>query len=273
LKKVIIDDLQEGMISNQTIYNERGTILVAQGVRLTISIIKRLKKINIAFIDIQDDEKFSSCSPFTPTAQKAISTVKTLSSGLFALKTVNVRNNIVAIEEIIHSVLARPFIQEFLESCTDDERLYTHSLRTAILSTNMGLIKGYDNLNLQYLAMSAIVHDCGMGNKFDEDEEHAFRGFMKLRQNLDVDMTITLVCLQHHERYNGTGFPFSCGRTQISEFACLLAVVDHYDRLLMKNNDPRKALFDTIGQKSVYFDPRMVDLFATTIDWPRIYSI
>lgn len=274
MKKINIDDLKEDMVSNQTIFNERGTILVAQGVSLTDSIIKRLKKINIAFVDIKDeDEVPANCSTSTHTAKQAIAAVADLSEGLFALKTINVRNNLDTIEKVVHSVLERPFIQEFLEGCAGDQILYKHSLRTAILSTNLGLIKGYDELNLQYLAMSAIVHDCGMGKKFIEDEDHALQGFIKLRENLDVDMVIALVCLQHHERYDGHGFPFSCGRTQISEFARLLAVVDHYDRLLMYNSDPRKALFDTIGQKNVQFDPSMIELFAATIDWPRIYNI
>ena len=273
MSKIAIDDLREGMISNQTICNERGTILVAQGVSLTTSNIKRLRTLNITIVDIKDDESIDSCSVLTPTTQKAISSIKGLSDSLFDLKTVNIKNNIAAIEEVMHSVLDRPFIQEFLETCSNNELLYQHSLRTAILSTNMGIIKGYDTLNLTQLATSAILHDCGMGEEFNEDEEHAFLGFIKLREKADVDMTIALVCLQHHERYNGNGFPFAFVRTQISEFASLLAVVDHYDRLIMKKYDPRKALFETVGQKNTHFDPIMIDLFASTIDWPRIYNI
>lgn len=273
MKKVIIADLQEGMISNQTIYNDRGIILVGQGVSLTNSIINRLKKTNITYAEIKDDESIADCQPSIPVDQKAISAIKGLSDGLFELKTVNVRNNIAAIEEVVHSVLDRPFIQEFLENCASDELLYKHSLRTAILSINMAIIKGYNMLDLRQLAMSAIIHDCGMGKEFKEDEEHAFLGFIKLRERADVDMGIALVCLQHHERYNGNGFPFAFSRTQISEFASLLAVADHYDRLLMKNCDPRKSLFDTIGQKNTHFDPGMIEVFASTIDWPRIYNI
>jgi len=260
------------MISNQTIYNERGTVLVGQGVSLTSSIIKRLKKTDIAFIDIQDEEQeVTKEISLTLTVEKSISAVKNLSESLFALKTINIKNNINEIEKVIYSVLDRPFIQEFLGTCCHDGLLYNHSLRTAIMSTNMGLIKGYDTLNLQKLAMSAIVHDCGMGKEFKEDEEHAYLGFIKLRKDLDVDMVIALVCLQHHEHDNG--FPFSCGRSQISEFASLIAIVDYYDRLLMKNIDPRQALFDTIGQKKIRFNPNMTDLFSSTIDWSRIYNI
>lgn len=40
MKKIMIDDLREGMISEQTICNDRGMILVAKGISLTTSIKK-----------------------------------------------------------------------------------------------------------------------------------------------------------------------------------------------------------------------------------------
>lgn len=273
MKTIIIDDLREGMISNQTICDVRGTILVAKGVSLTHSIIKRLRKFNIEVVSIKEDaESVSSCSVFTSIGKQTLADVKNITESIMDSKTIKVKDNIATIENVMYSALKRPFIQEFIESFSKNEPLYKHSLRTAILSTNMGLLNGYDFLNLEYLAMSAIVHDCGMGKEFKEDSSHPLLGFMKLRANLDIDMVIALVSLQHHEYFSGGGFPFSFSRTQLTDFACLLAVVDHYDCLIMKNKDPRKALFETIGHKNTLFDPHMVELFGATIDWSRLYK-
>jgi HD-GYP domain-containing protein (c-di-GMP phosphodiesterase class II) len=273
VKKILIDDLREGMIANQTICNDRGMILVAKGVLLSTSIIYRLRKFNIEVIEVKEDgdEAAQSSSTFTATARKAISTVIDLTDNVFSCRGLNVKNNISDIELVMHSVLKRPFIQEFLAVCDKNELLYKHSIRTAILSINMGLVQKWDTLNL---AMCAILHDSGMGREFSEhDTQHPFVGFTKLRANPDIDMLIAVVCLQHHEYYNGSGFPFGFKRTQITEFACLLAIVDYYDRLLMKNSDPRKVMFETIGKKGILFDPHMVDLFSSTIDWSRLYNI
>lgn len=274
MKKVLVDDLQEGMISNQTVCTDRGIILVGKGICLTNSIIQRLEKFKVEVIEIKEegDEADQTSSTSTVTAQKAISTVINLSDTMFDCRTLSVKDNIGAIEGVIHSILMRPFIQQFLGACDKNELLYQHSLRTAILSINMGLMQKLDTLNLEYLGMCAIMHDCGMGNEFKEhDKEHPFLGFTQLRENPEVDMLIAVVCLQHHEYYNGTGFPFAFKRTQIADFACLLSIVDYYDRLLMKNNDPRKAMFDTIGKKKILFDPGFIDLFGSTIDWSRLY--
>lgn len=276
MKKMNIDDLQEGMISDQTICTDRGMILVAKGVSLTNSIINRLKKFSIEVFAIQEDgdETVPIFSTSTVTAKKAISTVLDLTDTVFNSRTLNVKNNVNDIESVMHSILKRPFIQDFLDVCGNNELLYKHSLRTAILGINMGLIQKWSFLDLEYLGMSAILHDSGMGTEFCEsDTDHPFLGFTKLRENADIDMVIAVVCLQHHEYYNGSGFPFAFKRTQITDFACLLSIVDYYDRLLLKNNDPRKAMFETIGKKNILFDPTMVEIFGSTIDWSRLYSI
>lgn len=280
LKKVAIDDLVEGMISNQTVCNDRGTILVVQGVSLTQSIITRLKNFEIDFIDILDegDEKESSEAPsgipdFTP--QKVISAVRDLTDNIVDLRAVTIKkNNVAAIEECILLALHKPFVEKLFAACANDEILYKHSLRTTIFSINMGLAKRYDAARLEQLAICALLHDCGMEKKFREsDVEHPLQGFMKLRDNPEIDMGIALVCLQHHEHYDGSGFPFGFSRTQISELSLLLAVADHYDRLLIRNNDPRKAMFKTIEKKNTFFAPDMIDLFGSTIDWSRLYNI
>lgn len=273
MKKFSVDDLQEGMISDQTICTDRGIILVAKGICLTDSIIKRLKKFKIEVIEIKEDgDEVQTVSTSTAIAKKTLSTVIDLTDNIVNGRTLNIKDNIGNIEVVIHSVLKRTFIQEFLGVCDKNETLYQHSLRTAILSVNLGIIQKWDSLNLEYIAMCAILHDCGMGKGFKEhDTEHPFLGFTQLRENPEIDMLIAVVCLQHHEYYNGTGFPFAFKRTQIAELACLLAMVDYYDRLLMKNNDPRKAMFETIGKKNILFDPVMIELFASTIDWSRLY--
>jgi len=276
MKKIVIDDLREGMISDQTICNDRGMILVAKGIALTHSIINRLKKFNIDLISVQEegDKVGQTSSTSTITAKKAISAVADISDSVFNSRTLNVKKNMGQIESVVHSVLERSFIQDFLMSCDKNEPLYQHSLRATILSINMGLIQKWNSLNLEYIAMCALMHDCGMGSTFNhQDIEHPFVGFNTLRNNPEIDMLLAIVCLQHHECYDGSGFPFGFKRTQITEFACLLAIVDYYDRLLMQNHDPRKAMFQTIGKKNILFDPAIADLFGSTIDWSRLYTV
>lgn len=277
MKKVVIGHLREGMISGQTVCNDRGIILVVEGASLTKSMITRLKSFDIDWINIKDEsenELVQQPNISEATVQKTISAVKNLTDGIVDCRAVSIKKNISVIETIISSALDLSFVQNAIMTCAKDEILYEHSLRTAIFSTNMGLAKGYNELHLKNLAICALLHDCGMEQKFEENDfEHPFLGFIKLRDNLDIDMLVALVCLQHHEHYDGSGFPFGFSRTQIAEFSSLIAVADFYDRLLIKNSDPRKAMFQTIEKKNTLFDPAMIELFGSTIDWSRFYNI
>jgi len=266
MKSYSLDDLQPGMITNQTICDSGGLILIARGIPLTQSYINRLRKFKVHSIMIQENADFTPPSDARPPiVQKTIDTLTLLFKQLAEDKVINVQKNAFKIEQIIYSILEKPTIQSFLEIDSQHTFLFRHSLRTTIIALDMGLAQGYDYLNLEYLGMCALIHDCGMGKDYiEEDTNHTVLGFKKLRNNLDIDMIISLVCLQHHECYDGSG-PLSFRRMQITEFARLIAVADHYDRLIMKNNTPRQAIFKIVGNGGTLFDPHMVQLFESTI--------
>lgn len=266
MKSYSLNDLKPGMIANQTICDSRGIILIARGITLTESYINRLHNFKIHRVMIQEEADFSPLSStIPPVVQQTMDTLTKLFKNLTADKIMDVQKNAFKIEQVIYSILEKPAVQAFLEIDPQTEFLFRHSLRTTIIALHMGLLQGYDYLNLEYLGMCALMHDCGMGQDFiEENTAHALLGFEKLRNNLDIDMIISLVCLQHHECYDGSG-PFSFRKVQITEFARLIAVADHYDRLLMKNNTPRQAIFKIVDNAGTLFDPSMVRLFESTI--------
>jgi HD-GYP domain-containing protein (c-di-GMP phosphodiesterase class II) len=266
MKSYSIQDLKPGMIANQTICDSRGIILIARGVTLTESYINRLHNFKIHKVMIQEEIDSSPLPTIiSPAVRKTMDTLTTLFKNLAANKIINVQDNAFKIEQVLYSVLEKPTVQAFLEIDPQKDFLFHHSLRTTIIALHMGLLQGYDYLNLEYLAMCALMHDCGMGQDFiEENTDHAFLGFEKLRNNLDIDMIISLVCLQHHECYDGSG-PLSFRKVQITEFARLIAIADHYDRLIMKNNSPRQAIFKIVGSSGTLFDPSMIKLFEATI--------
>jgi HD-GYP domain-containing protein (c-di-GMP phosphodiesterase class II) len=264
VRKIRVDELKEGMITTQTICDERGTILASNGIGLTNSHIRRLKNFNVDFIYIQDDKRDN---------REFATAFGDIYDSIDAQRVINFKKNKDGIKDILCPVLAMSDVKLILAKCAQDDRLFKHSMRTAIISLNMGLIKKYNRQRLTNLAIGAVLHDCGMDRFIEQDMEHPLAGFAKIYDKQDMDIEIALICLQHHERYNGSGMPFSFGRTQIAELALLVAVVDYYDRLLIGGNDPRKAFFLTVEKKGSYFDPVMTDLFGSVLDWARFYGI
>lgn len=269
MKTISVAELQEGMIPAQTIYDAKGTILIARGIPLTQSYITRLGKFAVREVQIHNEgEEYQFASVFSPHAEKAATCAQNLIPELSSHRTVNIEKTSFKIEQVIYAALERAPLQPYLEAMSQNEILYSHSLRTAILSVNLGLAKGYDYLNLDCLATCALLHDCGMGDIFYEDSDniHAFNGFLQIRNDDSLDMLAALVCLQHHERFDGQGKPLGFAKYQITEFARLIAVADYYDRLIsLQNNTPRQAVFKLAAGNGTMFDPDIVKLFESTL--------
>lgn len=267
MRKLIVDQLEAGMIPAKTIYSSTGMVLVAKGVPLKPSYIESLRKFAIREVMIkeaEDEKKYYK--DFGSAAQQAVAETKRFLDVLEGHGTLKIADNVFKVEQMIYSVLVKPAVQDSLAHIANSEKVYYHSLRTTLLALNMALCKGYDYLNLEFIAICALLHDSGLLEDCNEEEEHSLSGFVKLRENPELDMVVALTCLQHHEHFDGTGKPFGFSKMQITEFARLIAVASYYDELVFsKKNSPRQAVFKVIQGSGRQFDPDMVKLFTKIV--------
>jgi hypothetical protein len=103
--RIDINNLKEGMLSNQTICDSQGVILIAQGVKLTKNIIARLRKFKIQVIGIKDDieygtleqdiseEKMATKENAEKAAVRAMSVIGELAASIDDNKTLLVKKN------------------------------------------------------------------------------------------------------------------------------------------------------------------------------------
>jgi len=78
------------------------------------------------------------------------------------------------------------------------------------------------------------------------------------------------ILLYHHERYDGSGYPFGLIGDKIPLEARIFAVVDAYDaitsdRPYRKGVSPEEALREIRANAGIQFDPQVVDAFVTVI--------
>ena len=59
---------------------------------------------------------------------------------------------------------------------------------------------------------------------------HAQFGY-EILKNQDLDMRIKQAALYHHERCDGTGYPFGHDITKLSDFECIISIADVYDAM------------------------------------------
>ena len=134
-----------------------------------------------------------------------------------------------------------------LTSAIDARDPYTagHSLRVGQLSVEIGREIGLPRRDLQYLEIGGYLHDIGKigirdhillkeGPLTEEErrliEEHPRIG-MKIIRHVDLASQVLDVVAGHHEKLNGSGYPYGRAEDEISIYARIAAVSDIYDAL------------------------------------------
>lgn len=127
-----------------------------------------------------------------------------------------------------------------------DEYTYLHSVAVCTLMVNAAHQLGLDADTARDLGLAGLLHDIGKmcvpepvlnkeGELTDEEfvliKDHPRQGHELLSAVADMSETAMDVCLHHHEKVNGKGYPYGLSHEEISLAARLGAICDVYDAL------------------------------------------
>ena len=155
-------------------------------------------------------------------------------------------------------------------------RLFKHSLLATVTSMALGVRGNLAPRELQTLALSSLFHDIGelyidpeffdRQRKLSMDERHhlyahPITGFLLLRECSTLPHGVAETVLQHHERLDGTGYPYRLSAGNISLVSRYLAVAEVTSSLIEKHGADRR-----IGMKFRMnvkkYDPQAVTLIC-----------
>lgn len=139
---------------------------------------------------------------------------------------------------------------------------YQHAVAVGLLCGFIAKQLKYNSGEITQTALAGILADCGMAKvrpsilnkkaaltpqEFEEIKNHP-RYSYKMVQNLNLLKEGTKVAIiQHHERLDGSGYPFGLTNNQIHMTAKIIAIADTYhamtsERLFRKKQSPFKVL-------------------------------
>ncbi|MBI5256928.1 MAG: HD-GYP domain-containing protein [Burkholderiales bacterium] len=140
---------------------------------------------------------------------------------------------------------------------TQDDYSYMHSVAVCALMVALSRQLGHDEAQCRDAGMAGLLHDLGKAamppevllkpGKLTEAEyevmkSHPLRGHEMLLRTPDVSPVALDVCLHHHERMDGLGYPHGLAGEQITLHARMGAVCDVYDAIT--SNRPYKQGWD-----------------------------
>lgn len=154
-----------------------------------------------------------------------------------------------------------------------------HQRRVAKLAQTIAAKMGISESELDAIYLAAIIHDIGKiyipseiltkpgrltKEEFELIKTHSEVGYNILK-TIDFPWPIARMVREHHERFDGSGYPLALAGTAISLEARIIAVADVVES--MSNDRPyrpalgvAKALEEIVRNRGILYDPHVVDV-------------
>ncbi|MCX7747256.1 MAG: HD domain-containing protein [Clostridia bacterium] len=252
-----------------------GKVVLNSGIVLNDNYIDKLRNLRIYKVYI-DDGRFDDIEVIQPidlkTRNLAIQVLSMTQEAIQKGKTVDEYLIKDAAKNIVDYV--RDYKDKgvsILSTSAVDEYIIEHSINVAILSAFLGNKMSYNFNQLCDLVAGALIHDLGRDNSKEENAEHTQKGFDVMRKSRGLSLHSSIVCYEHHENFDGTGYPRKLKGKAISEFSRVVRVADYYDYILQgyDNKDislmPHQAYENMLAVAGKIVDPEIVEVFRDTI--------
>lgn len=189
------------------------------------------------------------------------------------------------VEEISNSVLRNPgALISLARLKTADDYTFMHSVAVCALMIALARQLGLDEQQTREAGMAGLLHDLGKamipmdilnkpGKLTDEEfaivKAHPAEGYKLLLSGNGVSQMTLDVCLHHHEKVDGSGYPEGLNSESMSLFAKMGAVCDVYDAVT--SNRPYKAGWDPaesikrMAEWKGHFDPVIFQAFVKSL--------
>ncbi len=189
------------------------------------------------------------------------------------------------VEEISNSVLRNPgALISLARLKTADDYTFMHSVAVCALMIALARKLGLDEQQTRDAGMAGLLHDLGKAmipmeilnkpgkltdEEFDLVKTHPEEGHKLLLGGIGISEMTRDVCLHHHEKIDGSGYPKRLNGETMSLFAKMGAVCDVYDAVT--SNRPYKAGWDPaesikrMAEWKGHFDPIVFQAFVKSL--------
>ena len=284
-------------LSHEALFNGISVNVIHSGASLEVYAINLIKHTNYSIDSTRDPERFKTYYIVSGSAY-FVEEARMLRAGdllivseldeqlnLYVMEDIKIlfmsnrhqnfealKGNISNVAEILKHIQEKDAYTD--EHC---DRVFTNAIRLAI-------IRGFKGDHLANLMFAARYHDLGKihipdailnkpGKLTTEEYElmktHVMYGadYIKAANSSEI---FTMVA-QHHERFDGSGYPNGLKKDEISEGGQILAICDCYDamtsnRVYKTGKSKQDAVDEIQSLRGVHFDPLLVDAFLHVLD-------
>lgn len=277
--------LMPGDILAADVYSTSGKILAKKNTVISDSTILGLKKNYIDSVFIFRELGYSNPSDLLNIKEiflkEAVEIIDTQ-----VMKFIKKEKNIYELKDIIVELLKNDKIMNLMMPLRVlGDNIFRHSVSVAFYAVAVGKELYFPLNRLYILGTAALLHDVGMteiprnivnktGTLTEEEktiiQKHPRYGFEIVQNSGSFSAEIYSIILEHHERYDGTGYPSGLVNDKIHTMAKIIAVCDVYDALTSdrpyrSKHTRSESVEYLLGSGNFYFNHEIVKALINTI--------
>lgn len=289
MRKLSIKAIKGNEILARDIYDNNGTILIAAGIVIIKEYVQRLKELKIDYIYVEDE--FSIGVNLDEIIEMQIkeqcqNTVRVTLEKYAYCGSAELENLKLVAEEIIYDLLEQPYVMFNIAGVRQkSETIYSHSLNVCALAVFIALRMRIPKAKINEIAVGSLLHDIGFNyipisyndlenvsfteKEVNEMKKHVIYGYSALENENWLSSVAKDIVLCHHERVNGTGYPFHISKEKMKLGSKIVAICDEFDRLVYgifcTKMKVHEAIEYIVGNGGVLFDINVVKLFNESV--------
>ena len=310
MKLVSVDKLEPGLVVSENIYTLDDRLVLPKGTVLDDKDIERIKAHSLYNIFVEEQkkpvpvkdhqasedapapsyfEKLKNTEDFIRFKQHIEENADKLEESFRLIANDSIPLDVDQLTEPVYHLFVEAGgtagVFDMLHNLRDNsDEVYMHSLNVSLISNTLATWMRLPEEKIQLATAAGLLHDIGKvllpPELLTKDKqltsyeqklmnEHVIKGY-GLVKDKDIDDHIKNAIIMHHERRDGSGFPFHIKGDKIDEIASIVAVADVYDTLTSMKNY-RKAIcpfyviqqFENEGLEK--YDPNTILTFLSHI--------
>ncbi len=311
MKTIKTSDLRPGMRFDKPVYIDGENLLVPPGIPLKEKDIERLIKWDIQEVQTdgsiitgvdeeKDSEEYKKLS-LPENEEYAQIYLKTIEGVSEIFNDIKMENEVyhTRIDDLISQLMnvirenTNEVIQLTLVDLPSVDKFTASAVNCMILSVVIGMNLKFVSHRLIQLATAALLHDVGMlkipetilfkkekltSEEYKQMKMHTIHTYKIISQFLKYPEEIASIALQHHERWDGKGYPRGLRGNDILLPARIISVADAYEAMVrerpyrnsMIGYNAMKEILNDNGRR---FDPRVLKAFLKSMGIYPIGSI
>jgi HD-GYP domain-containing protein (c-di-GMP phosphodiesterase class II) len=286
---MLLDTIKGNEILAKDIITDSGIVIMSAGAIVKREYISKLVELDIYYIYIEDeysvgiDDDDNIEELIKEQCQSIVKEIIEKYSYQGHGELVHIQH---VAEEIIGDILKQPEIMFSISGVRKkSESTYSHSINVCALSVLLALRMKLPKARVREIAVGSLLHDIGYTsvtfdyinslynecNKQEQKElmKHVIYGYSAVIKEEWLSQTSKDIILCHHERIDGTGYPFHKTEDKIKIGSKIVGLCDTFDCMVYGHLVPKMKVHNAIdyivSQAGIKFDFDIVNCFIESV--------